>query len=286
MAQPRELRIPVDGGDLAVFEWPGADPPVLFVHATGFHARCWDQVIAQLPGQHCYAVDMRGHGRSHKPPPPYPWRRFADDLVVLGRALGLHGAIAAGHSMGGHSVTYAAALDPALFAGLLLIDPVIMPREFYVGLWAGEHFAARRRDRWASPDEMYERFKSRSPFDRWDLAVLRDYCDYGLLRAEDGDGFVLACPPVIEASVYQHSTAANIYPELAKIDLPVRLLRAGRPAARPFDMEGSPTAPDLAQFFRRCDDTALAEHSHFIPMEAPDLVAACVLDLLNVVSRQ
>ena len=30
---------------LAVWEWPGAGPPLLFAHATGFHGRMWDHII-------------------------------------------------------------------------------------------------------------------------------------------------------------------------------------------------------------------------------------------------
>src|SRR5260370_6215642 len=77
---PVERSISVNGVDIAVWEWPGADPPVMFCHATGFHSRCWDQVMVHLPGRHCYALDFRGHGHSTKPPPPYPWRNFGQVL--------------------------------------------------------------------------------------------------------------------------------------------------------------------------------------------------------------
>jgi len=33
-----------NGVDIALFEWPGEGTPVFLAHATGFHARCWDQV--------------------------------------------------------------------------------------------------------------------------------------------------------------------------------------------------------------------------------------------------
>src|SRR5882762_1615617 len=54
---PVERSFSVNGVDVAVWEWTGEDPPVMFCHATGFHSRCWDQVKAQLPGRHCYALD-------------------------------------------------------------------------------------------------------------------------------------------------------------------------------------------------------------------------------------
>jgi lipase len=274
---PTQTQVSVNGVDLALFEWSGAGPALLFVHAAGFHARCWDQVIKHLPDRHCYTVDLRGHGRSAKPPPPYSWRTFGEDMAALARTLGLAGAIGVGHSTGGHALTLAAAHDPRLFSALLLIEPVIMSKAVYRMQLPEEHFAARRRNHWASPDEMFDRFKGRPPFNRWDPAVLRDYCDYGLLPAADGDRFVLACPPSIEASIYHKSLEADIYDEIATVTIPVRVLRAGR-QQQPgtFDMEGSPTAPDLAAHFRRGEDIHLPEYSHFVPMEAPELIAGYV----------
>src|SRR5712692_1741421 len=194
-----ESRVAVNGVELAVWEWAGEGPPILFCHATGFHARCWDQVIAHLPGRRCFALDFRGHGRSSKPAPPYLWREFGEDVAALATALGLSGAVGVGHSMGGHAVTLAASLKPDAFSTLLLLDPVIRGKQAYTGPWQEAHFVAKRRNRWASPQEMFDRFKDRAPFETWDRAVLRDYCEYGL--EPDGDGFVLACPPAIEASI-------------------------------------------------------------------------------------
>jgi pimeloyl-ACP methyl ester carboxylesterase len=273
---PIESRVAVNGVEIALFEWPGEDPPIFFCHATGFHARCWDQIVAHLPGRHCFAMDTRGHGRSSKPAPPYQWRNFGADVAAVAEALNLSGAIGVGHSMGGHAVTLGAALRPASFSSLLLIDPVIRSRDGYLGPWTEAHFVAKRRNRWKSAQEMFERFQDRPPFVHWDRAVLRDYCDYGLLP--DGDGFVLACPPLIEASIYENSPApaSDIYAEIATVKIPVRVVRAGK-VPEPGDVMGrSPTAPDLAASFRQGTDLCLADHSHFIPMEAPALVAKLI----------
>lgn len=277
---PREQRVAVGPLSLMVYEWAGAGPPVLLAHANSFHARCWDQVVAHLPGRRCLAVDLRGHGRSDKPAPPYSWRAFAEDLVGIGRALGLRGAIGVGHSLGGHAVALAAALEPALFSGLLLVDPVILPRAAYGVRYAGEHFAARRRSSWESPEAMYERFRHRLPFSRWRPEVLADYCRYGLIEAPDGAGYVLACPPAVEADIYAAATEADIYAELAAVTAPVVVLRGHPSAARAADdLSASPTAPDLASHFANGRDRHLLNHSHFIPMEAPALVAGAISDL-------
>src|SRR5260370_13141450 len=120
--EPSERKLPINGLNITVWEWPGDGAPILFCHATGFHGRCWDRVIRRLAGRHCYAIDFRGHGRSGKPDPPFLWRSFGEDLAELARQLGLKHAIGVGHSMGGHALTLAAALAPAAFSRLLLLD--------------------------------------------------------------------------------------------------------------------------------------------------------------------
>ena len=120
------------------------------------------------------------------------------------------------------------------------------------------------------------------PFSRWDDRVLRDYCEYGLLPAPDGSGFVLACPPPVEAAVYAESGGTNIYPEIESLAIPVRILRAApRADSDSMDMSGSPTNPELASSFRHGEDVLLSNHTHFIPMEAPELVAAHILEMLQ-----
>src|SRR3954454_6043345 len=125
--RPTLTTMAVNGLDLAVWDWPGAGPPILFAHATGFHGRCWDAVIRRLPGRRAIAVELRGHGRSAKPDPPYRWSDFGADVAEVARQLDLLGAVGVGHSMGGHSMAIAAARRPEAFSSLLLVDPVIFP---------------------------------------------------------------------------------------------------------------------------------------------------------------
>lgn len=281
---PTLQSIAVNGVALALWDWAGTKDTLLFVHATGFHARCWDEVIARFPGHRCLALDLRGHGRSDKPAPPIDWCIVGEDVAAVARSLGLEGAVAIGHSMGGHAVALAAALEPGAFGRLVLIDPVILPAERYTGVREGEHFAARRRDRWPSVAAMVERFAGRAPFNAWDPQVLRDYCDYGLLPAGDGDGFVLACPPAFEAACYQTSMAigSNIYAEIARVRQPTLVVRAT--AGKPGEGGGfgvSPTAPDLAAYFALGRDVADTEHSHFLPMESPARTATYIRSMLE-----
>lgn len=267
----------VRGVDLAVWEWPGEETPVLYVHATGFHARVWDEVIRRVPGRRAIAVDLRGHGRSSKPAPPYCWREFGLDLAELAERLRLRSAVGVGHSMGGHSVTLAAALRPETFSRLLLIDPVIFAPNVYGSPGGDPGYIAKRRNDWASPEEMIERFRERPPFAAWRPEVLRDYCTFGLLAA--GDRWALACPPAVEASIYAASSApeSDIGNELARVETPVTVVRGGIPWNRErFDLAASPTDPALAARFRQGRDICLDGRSHYIPMETPELVAEMI----------
>jgi len=270
-----ELRlISANGHQLAVWDWPGDDPPFLFAHATGFHGRCWDRIIRMFPGRHSIAIDARGHGRSSKPEPPCRWRDFGHDLAAVAERLNVRSAVGIGHSSGGHMTVQAAALRPETYAALLLLDPTIYPRDEYGTAGPDGSFTLRRRERWDSADEMFERFRSRHPFNLWQPGILRDYCDYGILP--DGSGYLLACPPPVEASIYETSKTpdSDLYPEIAAIRQAVVVMRGGVVRVPgTFDLAASPTAPDLASKFAQGRDILLPGCSHYIPMEVPDRVA-------------
>jgi pimeloyl-ACP methyl ester carboxylesterase len=269
------------GARIAYVEWGApADPVILLIHATGFHARCWDEVVRALPpGYRVIAVDTRGHGRSQKTGPITSWADPARDLAELIEHLGLTDAIGAGHSMGGHCLVQIAATHPRAFKRLVLIDPVIMAPELYRGpsMWppGTEHPVARRRNTWASWDEMFDAFKDRNPYSLWRPQVLEDYCRYGLMPAPGG-GFELACPPAIEASVYMASLGTDIYDAVRAIEVPVTILRAKERPPGPrerMDFSDSPTWPQLAAQFKHGRDVYLPHLTHFIPMQEPELAA-------------
>jgi lipase len=269
--------------ELAVWDWPGDGPPILFAHATGFHGRCWDHIAAMFPERRCLAIDARGHGRSSKPEPPYHWRAFGRDLARVAEQFDIRGATGVGHSMGGHISVQAAALRPETYRALLLVDPTIFPRDFYGMAPPDASFTLRRRNKWTSPDEMFERFRDRAPFAQWRPEILRDYCEYGLLP-RNGE-FVLACPPAAEASIYENSKepGSNIYAEIAMVQQPVVVMRAGKTRdVAIFDLSASPTAPDLASHFRRGREIVLPDASHYIAMESPERVADEIRTLEDV----
>ena len=285
----REGRVAVRGIELAYFEWgPRLGPTVLMLHATGFHARCWDGVIRALgTAMHVVAVDQRGHGRSTKAP-PYDWAEFGADATALVETLDLDDIIGVGHSMGGHATVQVAAEHAGRFRALLLVDPVILDPATYAGPApshsTADHPVSRRRNRWTSAEEMFERFKDRHPFSAWIPDILMDYCRFGIVP--DGDGFVLGCPPEVEAAIYTGSAGRDIRATIGKIAEPVVVLRArpsparqGAPSPDSMDFARSPTWSGLAAAFPNGRDAYHPELNHFMPMQAPDLVARHIVEL-------
>jgi len=283
--------IEVNDIQMCVWEWAGDSTPVLFSHATGFHGRCWDEVVKQLPDNtHVLAVETRFHGRTSKVG-EVCWDLFASDMMAVIQQLDLNDIVAVGHSQGGYLMAQSASQLPDRFKHLILVDPVIMPPERYAQInelysLAGdfEHPTARRRNEWSSADEMFEHYRPRSPFSDWDQQVLRDYCDYGLLPNLGGDGYVLACPPVKEADCYtMHDDGRSIHAAVKKLRTPTILLRARsrRPEDKPFSFDPSPTWPKLAEQIESCRDYQYEDKSHFIPMEDPRLVADFVKELIS-----
>ncbi len=290
MSEPREHRLETPEGDICWFEWGtrGQGPSLLLLHATGFHARLWGQVVAALPaGTHVIAPDHRGHGRSFRPATLANWAATADALLPLLDGLGGHPLIGCGHSMGAYILTRLASQRPAGFGHLVLIDPVIMDPVFYEGEAAkpipdpAEHPVARRRNSWTSAEEMRARFADRPPYANWDPRVLADYCTYGLLPAADGEGLELACPPSLEASVYQNALRTSPHEWLHYLATPSTVIRAPTgERGGPLDFSLSPAWIGLGAALGAERDELWAEHSHFIPMEDPSRVAALLAELL------
>ena len=265
--------VEVRGLSFAVWHWQGMGPTLLLIHATGFHSRVWDQVVSHLPGYDCWAFDMRGHGRSSKPEPPYVWKNFGLDVVAVSEKLNLKFNVGVGHSMGGHSVALAASIDPDLFSSIILIDPIIIQPKHYAVALTKEHPVERRKNRWSSPQEMFDRYADKKPFDTWNRDVLHDYCQYGLLPSTTGDALELACPPLIEGSTYNNSMdkeGADIYEDIAKVRATVTVLHPPISASKKIE---DLISFELGKCFPNGSDEILPGLTHFIPMEAPHLVA-------------
>ncbi|MDJ0780005.1 MAG: alpha/beta hydrolase [Gammaproteobacteria bacterium] len=80
----------------------GSGPPLYLVHGIGARKTTWDTLIAGLRDDYtCVSYDLRGHGDSPVPAPPYSLDELVEDLEALRARLGHDRIHVAGHSLGG-----------------------------------------------------------------------------------------------------------------------------------------------------------------------------------------
>lgn len=124
-------------------EEAGAGPSLLLVHGLGSSARDWfKQVEAFEDDFRVITCDLRGHGRSDKPPGPYSMEQFARDVAVMLRKLDAAPAHVVGLSMGGMIAMQLAADAPALVRSLVVINSAVDVR---LKTWRDVWFYASRR---------------------------------------------------------------------------------------------------------------------------------------------
>ncbi|OQE24642.1 hypothetical protein PENSTE_c007G01042 [Penicillium steckii] len=88
-----------------------------------------------------------------------------------------HPLIGIGHSMGGAQLAHLSLMHPALFNGLVLLDPVIQRENPGRGF---AHASTNRRDIWPSREEAAQKFLSNAFYRSWDSRVFERFVEYGL----------------------------------------------------------------------------------------------------------
>ncbi|MCP4425925.1 MAG: alpha/beta fold hydrolase [Chloroflexi bacterium] len=112
-------------GLMLFYEEKGQGEPVLLLHGLGSSTRDWELQMPALAERHrVVAVDLRGHGRSHKPPGPYSIPLFAADIAAFIQSLNIAPAHIIGISLGG-MIAFQLALDaPELIKSLIIVNSV------------------------------------------------------------------------------------------------------------------------------------------------------------------
>jgi len=139
----------IDTGESTIYaRIGGAGPPLLLLHGYPQTHAMWHAIASALAERiTVVAADLRGYGRSSKPPTtadhePYSKRAMARDQVAVMRSLGFERFFVAGHDRGARCA-YRMAIDhPERVAKLAILD--IIPtsetlrradREFLLGYW-------------------------------------------------------------------------------------------------------------------------------------------------------
>ena len=86
----------------SAFSVEGEGEPLFLIHGIGASRASFAGLIPLLRSEYrCISYDLRGHGVSPTPKPPYTLDDLVEDLEALRKELGIERAHFAGHSLGG-----------------------------------------------------------------------------------------------------------------------------------------------------------------------------------------
>ncbi|MCU1401607.1 MAG: Soluble epoxide hydrolase [Acidimicrobiales bacterium] len=120
----RHHRIVLDGVDVHVADI-GSGPPLVLLHGWPQHWFCWRHVVPLIAGEHRLIIpDLRGHGWSSAPQSGYEKEQLVTDLLGTLDQLGIERFGMVGHDWGGWVGFLAALRTPERITGLLALGIV------------------------------------------------------------------------------------------------------------------------------------------------------------------
>ena len=249
-----------DGVKLAIHDLGGEGPPLLFVHATGFHGRCYTQIAEQLGDiRHCWAPDLRAHGDSTIPADDrFHWSGMADDLCAVLDALGIDEPVDfVGHSMGGATVIATELRRPGTIRTAWLFEPIVFPMGDNPSTMS--EVARNRRASFDTIEAVLERYGSRPPFSR---STLRCSTTMSATASRRRRRVTLKCTPESEARTFE-SVDYEVYGRLGGIEADITVIAS---------TEGAPPAtiaPMVADGIESARLDTREGETHFGPFTHP-----------------
>lgn len=264
---------------------------IIFSHANSFPASTYKVLFENLRkrGYTVKAVEKFGHD------PLYPvsdnWPHVVQQLLDFAKPLvekAGEPVWLVGHSLGGFLSLMAAARQPELVKGVVLIDSPILggwrskalglaKTTQLVGSISPGAVSRRRRNSWPSVEAAFAHFRHKRAFAKWDAQMLLDYVTYGTVE-HDGKR-VLAFDRDIETQLY------NTLPD--NLD---RLL-ARHPVKCPVTFIGGSDSAEMKQVGMGMTEqvtkgrTMMLDGSHLFPMEKPLATAAAIEAALRNMSH-
>lgn len=258
----------------------GSGPLLHYAHPNGYTPLVFNQFLQPLVSHfQVMAVRHRPLWPGSQPEEMHNWHLFAEDMITLFEQQQWQGVIGVGHSLGAVVTMYAAVKRPSLFRALVLIDPVFLAPAWLESLVANPTLttdtplvqnALRRRNRWATRQAAFERFRSKETFLSWSDAALWDYVNEGLRQDETGE-FVLTFSREWESQIYSHPPT-DVWQYIPQITHPTLAIRGAH---------SDTLFPDSWQRWQEQQPQAtfveIEGAGHMVTAERPNLVAEQIL---------
>jgi pimeloyl-ACP methyl ester carboxylesterase len=261
-------------------------PTIVFSHANSFPAGTYASLFGQwrAAGYQVKAIDKFGHD------PRYPvtpdWPHLVEQLHHFVRDEVKGPAYLVGHSLGGYLSMMLASRQPALAAGVVVLDSPLLHG---LGSWSiglakrlgqmpmvmPSRIAASRCHQWASRQDAHEHFGAKRKFAAFHPQVLSDYLTHGIDEAATQQRATLSFRREVEADIYNC--------------MPHRLVQefARHPPHCPLAFIGGQRSKELRQVGLRGTRRIFGEHfswiegTHLYPFEQPQRTAEAVLQWLH-----
>ncbi|MFN2317560.1 MAG: alpha/beta fold hydrolase [Gemmatimonadales bacterium] len=258
-------------------EFGGSGPPLHLAIANGFPPATYAPFCQPLlVDYHTFCLPPRALWPDIGQPPPRPgtWVTLAEDLLAGLKEHARGPVMGVGHSYGGVATLLAAVREPQRFRKLVFLDPTILPPKVMAEIAdlrrRGEparfdlvQGARRRRSRFASVDEAYAFWRSRTLFKLWPDSTLRLYAESMTQPAADGDGLELTWTGEWEAYYYE-SFYAETWVEAARLssDIPLLVITGGSSTT-----VVSETVEEMRRVWPWADIRTIPGHGHLFPQE-------------------
>jgi pimeloyl-ACP methyl ester carboxylesterase len=253
-----------------------------FAHANGFPAKTYSKLFSYLEDEFEIGY-LEHHAHNPKFPVTDSWERLRDELREEIENRYTQKIIGIGHSLGGILHFLVAVKNPELYKAIVLLDAPIISRLSSLGIkflkrfgliekYTPAHMTRFRRAFWHTKKEVFEHFEKKEKFASFDMDVLRDYVEYGIVETEKG--VKLSFSPKIEADIYR-MIPDDLPKHRGKLKVPAAYIggthsREARLARLAFMKKH---LPFTFQF---------VEGSHLFPLEKPQETAEIIKETLRV----
>ena len=229
---------------------------VVFAHALGTDLGLWDKVLPLLPQSlRLICLDMRGHGRSDTPPPPYKMGALIRDAERMMDHLRVKDAVFVGLSIGGMIGQGLAVKRLDLIRALVLSNTAT--KIGTAEIWAARIEAVRAGGMEAIAD---------STMARWFSPVFRDGPAFDAVRAR-----FVAQRPEGWAGCAAAIAGTDFYTTTATLTLPTLCIAGSADGATPPDL-----VSETADLIKGSRLALIRGAGHMPPVDRPDAFAAAV----------
>lgn len=261
------MKVAVNGFDMNyTLEGPAGAPWLTFANSLVTSLEMWDPQAGALKQRYrVLRFDMRGHGRSGTPEPPYTIAQLAGDVLALWHAVGVDRSHFVGLSLGGMIGIHLAARQSEKLRCLVATDCRADANEAYQGVFVERIRITREQGMDAMVEPSLARFFTPA-FVAANPAVINQF--RAMIRATTADGHIGCCE-----ALRGLAEGAN----LLKIKVPALYIGGEHDIGAPPDMMRA-----MAQATPGARYIMLEGAGHISNVEAPDRFLAAIEPFLAV----